>query len=88
MSVDECAWCSAEITGESVRFKNLVFCSAECCEEYQEDLASDDEPDPGDLEGELSDEDLEDYDFDDDDDDDGELDDDLLDDDSLAYEDY
>ena len=87
MSVDECAWCSEEITGESVRFKNLVFCSAECCEEYQEDLARDDEPEPGDLDDDLSDEDLEDYDFDDDDDED--LDDDLLDgDDDVDYEDY
>lgn len=67
MSGGECAWCGEEITGQGVRSKKLVFCSAECREEYEEDLAGNLKSEADDLDEDLDGEDLEEFDFDDED---------------------
>jgi hypothetical protein len=78
MTLDDCAWCGATITGEAVRLDKLVFCSAECREEYELDQMGDGEPDSADLD-ELSADDLEELDFEDPDR--------LLEDEGLAFDD-
>jgi hypothetical protein len=84
MSGGECAWCGEEITGEGVRSKKLVFCSAECCEEYQEDLARNLKSEADDLDEDLDSEDLEEFDFDDEEE---LIEDELIEDDNLSPDD-
>jgi hypothetical protein len=64
MGVKECAWCGEEITGEGIKYNKLLFCSEECCDDYQDDLAAKDD-DLDDLDDELSEEDLKELDFED-----------------------
>ena len=85
MSVNMCAWCGAEITNEGVGYQNQLFCSDECCEEYQDDLVKNGEPNPEDLEKDFNADDLDNYDFGDDDE---LLDDDDEDDLDFADDDY
>ena len=64
--MSECAWCGDDITGKSVRFKNMVFCSTECRDEWEEDMEAGED-------SEFEDEEFEDEEFEvDDDDDEGE----------------
>ncbi|MFH1843174.1 MAG: hypothetical protein ABIF77_08190 [bacterium] len=66
MSVVHCTWCGAEITEEGVGYKGRLFCSDECCEQYQDDLEKNGEPNPEELEQDFIADDLEIYDFSDD----------------------
>jgi len=66
MNVDHCTWCGAEITAEGVGYKSRLFCSDECCEEYQNDLEKNGEPNPEELEKDFIVEDLESFDYGDD----------------------
>ena len=78
MTLDDCAWCGATITGEAVRHENQVFCSAECREGHEMDRVSDSEPDEEEID-DLAVGDLEELDFEDPDR--------LLDEDDLAFDD-
>lgn len=58
-----CTQCGAEIEDSGIQFRGQVFCSDECCEEYETDFQAKDEPeidelDPDDDEIEALDEDL------------------------------
>lgn len=70
MSMDKCAWCSGEVTDDDVRYRKRLFCSDECCDEYQDDLTTNGEPNPEELEQEFSAEDIEDIGFADEEDED------------------
>lgn len=57
-----CTQCGVEIEGKAIHFRNHVFCSDECCEEYETEFADKDEP----VIDELMDEDAVSEDLDDD----------------------
>ena len=74
MSSDRCAHCGVLIEEMGLEYKGLLFCSDDCCEEYEDNLLTNGEPDPAELnDEELKDLDLEDITFEEDSD----LDDDL-----------
>lgn len=79
MDFSVCTQCSLEIEGKGIHYRDHVFCSDECCEEFDEELVKSGEPDLDELDEEI------DEDFDDDDlgyqDDDPDTEDDFLDDD-------
>ncbi len=62
MDFSVCAQCGAEIESKGIHFRNNVFCSDECCEEYETEFAAKDEP----VIDELVDEDSESEDLDED----------------------
>jgi hypothetical protein len=67
MSRDRCAYCGAEINEASVEFRGLFFCSDECCEDYEDNLTINGEPNPEELAAnELEEVDLEEVDFEED----------------------
>jgi len=75
---NECTQCGAEIEETGIQYRGKVFCSDDCCEQYEQEFQDKDEPvldelDGDDEEVEISDEDL---DYQDDDDEDDMLDDD------------
>jgi len=37
MDASECAWCSAEIEDGGVPYKGMMFCSAECRDDWEDD---------------------------------------------------
>jgi hypothetical protein len=49
MDFSVCAQCGAEIESKGIHFRNHVFCSDECCEEYEAEFADKDEPVIGEL---------------------------------------
>jgi hypothetical protein len=55
MEFSVCAQCGIEIEGKGINFRKQVFCSDECCDEFEEEFNANGEPD---LE-ELDDESLE-----------------------------
>ena len=73
-----CAHCGSGIEGKPVTFHGQLFCSDECCEAFDEDLAlrggpGDDELDDdldGDFDDDFDEDDFDEDDFDEDDDDD------------------
>ncbi|MEN8007306.1 MAG: hypothetical protein ABFS42_09850 [Candidatus Krumholzibacteriota bacterium] len=81
MDFSACTQCGVDIESKGIHFRNKVFCSDECCEEYEAEFADKDEPVIDELVDEdLGPDDLEDdlgYRGDDDDDGDGPLDDDF-----------
>jgi len=62
MDFSVCAQCGVEIESKGIHFRNHVFCSDECCEDYEAEFADKDEP----AIDELVDEDLESDDIDED----------------------
>jgi hypothetical protein len=44
MDFSVCAQCGVEIENKGIHFRNHVFCSDECCEEYEAEFADKDEP--------------------------------------------
>ncbi len=62
MDFSVCTQCGAEIESKGIHFRNHVFCSDECCEEYETEFADKDEP----VIDELVDEDSETEDLDED----------------------
>ena len=87
MDCSVCTQCGIEIEGKGIHYRDQVFCSDECCEEFDEEFVSSGEPDLKDLEEEV------DPDFDDEDlgyrDEEDSEDDDFLDDDfDLNPEDF
>ena len=67
MKQDQCAFCGAEINEAGVEFRGLLFCSDECCEDYEDDLTVNGEPNPDELDpDELEDMDLDGGDFEED----------------------
>ena len=79
MSIKECAWCGEEIANEGIKYNKLLFCSEECCDDYQDDVASKDD-DLDDMEDDFAEGDIKELDFEED----GFLDDDG--DDSAGYD--
>ncbi len=66
MKPDSCAHCGDEVGESGVEYKSRFFCSDECCEEYEDNLITNGEPDAKDLtEAGLEDVDFADIDFDD-----------------------
>ena len=39
-----CAQCGATIENKGISFRNRIFCSDECCEEYEAEFTNKDEP--------------------------------------------
>ena len=66
MKPKTCTHCAAEIEGKPVSYRGHVFCSDECCEEYDEVFAAKGGPADDDLDDDL-DKDLADEEFDEDD---------------------
>jgi len=82
MRRDQCEYCGAELDEMGIEYRGCFFCSDECCEEYEQNLAANGEPDPA----ELKDEKVEGMEFlDNDFADDGELDTEFDDDDYDEY---
>ncbi len=54
MDFSVCTQCGVEIESKGIHFRGHVFCSDECCEEYEAEFADKDEP----AIDELVDEDL------------------------------
>ena len=44
MDFSVCAQCGVEIESKGIHFRNHVFCSDECCEEYETEFAEKGEP--------------------------------------------
>lgn len=42
MDVEVCAQCGNEIEGKGVKFRDRIFCSDACCDEFEEELAAED----------------------------------------------
>jgi hypothetical protein len=64
MSENQCTYCRAEIDEVSVEFRGLFFCSDECCEDYEDNLTINGEPNPEELAaGDLEEVELEEVDF-------------------------
>lgn len=42
MDIEVCAQCGGEIESKGVRFRDRVFCSDECCDEFEEELSAQD----------------------------------------------
>ena len=40
MSIKECTWCGQEITGGGIKYSKMLFCSDECRDDYQDDVAT------------------------------------------------
>ena len=55
MDFSVCTKCGAEIESKGIHFRNNVFCSDECCEEFEAEAADKSEP----VIAELVDDDLE-----------------------------
>jgi len=67
MKEDQCAYCGAEINEAGVEFRGLFFCSDECCEDYEDNLTVNGEPNPDELDtDDLADLELDDGDFEED----------------------
>ncbi len=59
MDFSVCTQCGVEIESKGIHFRNHVFCSDECCEEYETEFAAKDEPVIGELlDGDSETEDL------------------------------
>lgn len=54
MDYNVCARCGVEIESKGIHFRNKVFCSDECCEEFEAEAADKSEP----VMDELVDDDL------------------------------
>jgi hypothetical protein len=52
MDFSVCSQCGIEIEGKGIHYRDQVFCSDDCCEEFEEEFNSSDEPDIEDLEEE------------------------------------
>jgi len=73
-----CAQCGGEVDGEGIRHRGRLFCSDECCEEFEEDFLTRGEPGVEELDGDDDDDfDEDDLDIDEDDDDGDFVDDDI-----------
>jgi hypothetical protein len=73
---DICFHCGGAVEGDGIEHRGKVFCSDECCDEFEDELTTNGEPDPDDLDDEdfevddlEFDEDAENFDEDYDDDD-------------------
>ena len=55
MDFSVCTQCGVEIESKGIHFRNHVFCSDECCEEYDTEFADKDEPVIGELLEEAAD---------------------------------
>ena len=49
MDVKVCRQCGAEIDGEGITYRDLVFCSDECCDEFEDQFVDEEEPDLANL---------------------------------------
>ena len=49
MDFGVCAQCGVALENKGIHFRNRVFCSDECCEEYEAEFADKDEPVVGEL---------------------------------------
>lgn len=49
MDFSVCAQCGVVLENKGIHFRNRVFCSDECCEEYEAEFADKDEPVIGEL---------------------------------------
>ena len=62
MDFSVCAQCGIEIEGKGIHFRDQVFCSDECCEEFEDEFSASGEPEleelDEDLESDFSEEDL------------------------------
>ncbi len=54
MDYSVCSRCGVEIESKGIHFRNKVFCSDQCCEEFEAEAADKSEP----VMGELVDDDL------------------------------
>jgi hypothetical protein len=70
MEFKSCAKCGMEIEGKGITFRGNVFCTDECCEEFEAEFAVKGGPDEDDLDEDDFDEDFDEDDFDEDDDED------------------
>lgn len=52
MDFKQCSQCGKEVEGNGVLFRDKVFCSDECCDEFEEDVSTKDVPSMKDLEEE------------------------------------
>lgn len=50
MDLSVCSQCGTEIEGKGIHFRDRVFCSDECCDEFEEQFVDSGEPDMDDLE--------------------------------------
>ena len=50
MEVVTCTRCGAVVDGEGIRHRRRLFCSDECCEEFEDQFLDHGEPDDVDLE--------------------------------------
>ncbi len=53
----ECSWCGVPLEEKGVPFKGLLFCSLECKEEWEQDLADSEDFDLDEIAGDEFDED-------------------------------
>jgi len=84
MEINACAQCGLEIESKGIHFRGKVFCSDECCEEFEAEMADNGDPDMDDLDDDFDPDDLgEELGYREDDDDD---EDDLLDDDDYEID--
>jgi len=91
MDFSICTQCGVEIENKGIHFRNRVFCSDECCEDFEAEFADKDGPVIDELlDDDLDPDDLEDIDEDsiDFDDDDEDIDDSLDDDFDIRLEDF
>ncbi len=54
MDFNVCFQCGSEIEGKGIHYRNRVFCSDECCEEFEEEFIARGEPDLEELDEELA----------------------------------
>lgn len=54
MDFSVCSQCGIEIEGKGIHFRDRVFCSDECCEEFEEEFVTRGEPDIDDLDEDLT----------------------------------
>ncbi len=62
MDFSVCSQCRIEIEGKGIHYRDRVFCSDECCEEFEAAYVASDEPEVDELEDKV-DSDLEDEDL-------------------------
>lgn len=57
MDIEVCAQCGNEVDGKGVKFRDRLFCSDACCDEFEEELSAQDELEMEDLDdiGDLDD---------------------------------
>jgi hypothetical protein len=62
---NQCFQCGADIDGEGIEHRGKVFCSDECCEEFEDELTVNGAPDLDELEDEEAYDEEDDFDDDD-----------------------